>query len=285
MTSLAQVAKLPELESLRLMSVPGRNRARALAHLARLRYLIDLRFGAWSNPCAGFEKRDLEFLQALPNLNVLALWGCDADLEPLQAAVGLRDLRLTGAVMTRARMAALGKLAALEILDLGRCSGIDSRGTASLAGMRSLRQLGMSSTEPDIALLEAVGDLGNLELLDLRAGRLLDAGIDDDGLARLGGLVHLTHLDLMGNRRITDAGARTLARFRRLTWLNLAGCHLTDAGLEHLHGLTDLRFLELGVSEVSDRALASLRDSLEDGDAELRRTTIKEYDGPMNRRS
>jgi len=283
MTGLANLAKLSELESLRVLSVARRNRARALGHLARIPALTDLRFGSWSRPCAGFEKDDLEFLQGLPRLTVLALWGCDAALDPLRTVAALRDLRLTGAVLTPARLGALGKLASLEILDLGRCAGLDDRGAVRLTELRGLRQLGLSSTEPGPAVLEAIGDLSELELLDLRAGRLLDAGVDDDGLARLGGLTNLTHLDLWGNRRITDAGARTLGRLRRLTWLNLSGCHISDVGLAHLHALTGLRFLELGVSTVSDRAIDELRRSLADGDPEIRRTTLREYGDRLDR--
>ncbi len=76
-------------------------------------------------------------------------------------------------------------------------------------------------------------------LADLRALRELDLrkGANDAELAQLPDLPHLEELSLS----------------------SAAGAHITDAGLAHLAGLTNLRRLWVGNSRVTDRGLVPLR--------------------------
>lgn len=282
MTVLTRLARLPRLESLSLLGISRRNRGRALEQLGNLPRLRELRLGGNSTRPV-FVEHDLQFVPSLPRLRALGVWACDASLAPLAEAPRLEELHLNHAWLPPARSRALGRLDRLRTLNLDLCQGLDRRGLQHLAHMDGLRQLGLGSSNLSSSGLEVVGGMVGLQALDLRAFRLTDQGIDDHGLARLRGLERLERLDLWGNRRITDEGARALGSLRGLTWLNLDGSTITDAGLAHLHSQTNLRFLNLGVSEVTDQALDRLRRALTFEDAEILHTTPQEHADYLDR--
>ena len=58
---------------------------------------------------------------------------------------------------------------------------------------------------------------------------------------------------------MTDAGLQHLAGLTRLEWLELSQTQVTDAGLQHLAGLTGLRRLDLSQTQVTDAGVAALR--------------------------
>ena len=58
---------------------------------------------------------------------------------------------------------------------------------------------------------------------------------------------------------MTDAGLEHLKGLTQLHRLNLWHTEVTDAGLEHLKGLTQLRTLELGQTNVTDAGLERLK--------------------------
>jgi internalin A len=47
-----------------------------------------------------------------------------------------------------------------------------------------------------------------------------------------------------------------------LRWLDLSSTQVTDAGLVHLHGLTRLQDLNLGRTQVTDAGVAELKKAL-----------------------
>ncbi len=57
---------------------------------------------------------------------------------------------------------------------------------------------------------------------------------------------------------VTDAGLGHIAGLTNLEWLDLNSTHVTDAGLAHLAGLTNLEALGLGNTQVTDAGLAHL---------------------------
>jgi hypothetical protein len=61
---------------------------------------------------------------------------------------------------------------------------------------------------------------------------------------------------------VTDAGLAHLKGWTNLTYLHLAGTRVSDAGLRHLRGLTQLQELYLTATEVTDRGVADLRKAL-----------------------
>ncbi|NMC53096.1 MAG: hypothetical protein GYA48_05625 [Chloroflexi bacterium] len=70
----------------------------------------------------------------------------------------------------------------------------------------------------------------------------------------------ITHLNLSENRKVTDASLPALARLKRLTWLNLSSCMITNRGLPSLTGLSRVTHLNLSYcNKLSDTGLKDLR--------------------------
>jgi len=63
----------------------------------------------------------------------------------------------------------------------------------------------------------------------------------------------------LGGRQVTDAGLEHLKGLTELQVLNLYVTSITDAGLEHLKGLTNLRSLDLYDTNVTDAGLEHLK--------------------------
>jgi hypothetical protein len=61
---------------------------------------------------------------------------------------------------------------------------------------------------------------------------------------------------------LTDDGLAHLSGLTDLAELNLSDTPITDAGLAHLAGLKNLKYLEIRNTAVSDRAVARLRHAL-----------------------
>ena len=79
--------------------------------------------------------------------------------------------------------------------------------------------------------------------------------------------MHLKGLQLTGlgipNDAKTDLGLKHyLAALETHTALNLVGWRITDAGLVHLKGLTDLQKLNLGGTEITAAGIADLQKAL-----------------------
>jgi Leucine-rich repeat (LRR) protein len=104
-----------------------------------------------------------------------------------------------------------------------------------------------------------------LQLDRVRAGasdriEVESSSIGDADLALLGDLAGTRHLKLK-RADISDAGLAHLAGLTQLETLVLQGePRVSDAGLAHLSGLSQLRTLNLGRSEVTDEGLAAIRD-------------------------
>lgn len=88
--------------------------------------------------------------------------------------------------------------------------------------------------------------------------QLLGDRVGDEQLALLAPLrEHLTWLNLAGTK-VTDAGLATFKDFPRLTMLHLERTGIGDAGLPHLAGLQHLEYLNLYATRVTDAGLAHL---------------------------
>jgi len=61
---------------------------------------------------------------------------------------------------------------------------------------------------------------------------------------------------------VTDAGLVHLKGLTDLEWLALDGRQVTDAGLDHLKGLTNLEHLRLYGTKVTEKGAASLQHVL-----------------------
>jgi hypothetical protein len=75
--------------------------------------------------------------------------------------------------------------------------------------------------------------------------------------SQLTGLASLTLLELAGTH-VSDAGLAHLNRLTSLVFLSLNGTQVSDAGLAQLKGLSNLSYLCLDKTQVSDAGLAQL---------------------------
>jgi hypothetical protein len=141
-------------------------------------------------------------------------------------------------------------------------------------------------------------------LLDLRPVQSLNLAecnhITDKGLAILGGLQHLTELDLtrlmryrsnaigstpvpltdtclvhlqslprlqklsLSGDRITDRGLAQIAQMKSLVELDLVAAEVTDAGLTHLQGMKHLKSINLAATRVTAAGVAKLQEARPD---------------------
>jgi Leucine-rich repeat (LRR) protein len=126
---------------------------------------------------------------------------------------------------------------------------------AHLTGSRNLKDLNLQSTQIGDAGLKSLTQIVNLERLNL-----VDTKNTDASLEQIGALPRLAKL--RPGERITDSGLRHLAGSSQLRMLDLSCTAVTDAGLEHLKGLTGLERLDLDMAKVTDAGVASLNRAL-----------------------
>ena len=122
------------------------------------------------------------------------------------------------------------------------------------------------SNDERISILE---NLRNLRELDVSY-----CFVTDGDLANVEALTSLRALRLAYNLHITDAGLLHLKGLSNLTRLDLANTKITDAGLVHLNGLTRLVELNLMSTDVTDAGLAHLKGFTKLAIVDLRVTRV-----------
>ncbi|MCA9078748.1 MAG: hypothetical protein KDA93_27235 [Planctomycetaceae bacterium] len=120
--------------------------------------------------------------------------------------------------------------------------------------LKSLQLWGV--TDADVHKLRGLTNLEDLSLYE--------SPITDEACESLSELTGLQRLTLTG-AKLTDAGCEFLGRMDHLQYLSLGDFYadsttieITDAGLSHLVGLTQLRGLDLVAPRVTDEGLKSL---------------------------
>lgn len=197
-----------------------------LKHLAHLTGLREIDLGG-----ATIHGTGLKHLAGLKLLKCLWLNETQVGDNELACLVGLPSLRGLGLSQTPtndAGMVHVGKMTALELLDLS--AGVGDEGLGCLRTLVNLRWL----------------SAGN-------------SGVTDKGLAHLEGMTRLEYLDL-DNAQITDAGLLHLKSMAELKHLRLYGTGITEKGFAHLEDLEKLETIDVlfGVGDVGLAALAKL---------------------------
>jgi len=123
------------------------------------------------------------------------------------------------------------------------------------------------------AVLEIGGHVGyEYGFLGVNLGKpfyVMGRNWGDAELEKLKELTTLTHLDVDGCREVTDAGMEHLQGMNNLKWLNISHTKVTEAGLKHLKSMTNLQTLFIcclyqadGRKKVSDEAVRELQEAL-----------------------
>jgi hypothetical protein len=175
---------------------------------------------------------------------------------------GLRDLvgedlskdvigvSLRGTQVTDADLVHLRKMPHLKELWLDGTQVTDA-GLEHVRELTELTSLGLAGTKVTDAGLACIRRLTQLQFLDLT-----DTQVADGGIAHLQRLVNLLHLR-MDNTPVTGAGLKAL-RETEVPCLSLSNSKVSDAGLEGIRGLPQLKTLDLRHTQITDAALAQI---------------------------
>jgi len=172
----------------------------------------------------------------------------DAGLRHLPKLKSLEELQLYGEGITDEGMSHVAKLTNLKTLYLQNCP-VTNAGLAKLATLKSLKVLHL----PPKVTISGLAQLNALpNLIDLEA----HGGIVQDysGL-NIAGLTKLRWLAFWSGPPLRDQDLACLANLKRLEWLSIDGS-ITDAGMAHLAGLTNLEQLFMGGSNLTDKGLS-----------------------------
>jgi internalin A len=169
---------------------------------------------------------------------------------------------------TKAGDAGLKELAAfkhLRALNLAG-TGVTERGLKELAPLKHLHELHLSQNQVTDQALQSLHQAGLLHALSLATTL--------DGAKRPEGPQQVTHLKLSVTR-VTDAAVEHLGSLKNLRWLDLSLCdQVGDPGLKHLAALPTLKGLNLNATAVSDAGLKHLASVKTLEHVQLRKTRV-----------
>ncbi len=283
---LAHVAKLSQLRGLYLLK--NRVTNAGLKHLANLHVLEELALGGGSVTSDG-----LAHLAQLPCLRYLFLQSdrfTNSGFAHLKNVPSLRILNFGHLRQTTdAGLAHLADLTGVQDLSFHWSERITNKGIEYLTKLPHLRSLDIANAKVDHAGLAYLKDIKTLESLDLPS-----EGISDEGLAYLSQLPNLRELEIsrvhltdpskdrgyytdkgvrmlaactlledlsIGSIGVTDASMETVAGLGNLRRLHLFGCtSITDEGLKKLTPLTNLEYLSISGADISISGLSSLNE-------------------------
>ncbi len=199
---------------------------------------------------------DLAWLQRFPRLETLAIHGRLVghkmrDLAGLTnlTSVTVEKLPSTGDL---GELRHLPKLRSLTIkLHTATGGGLDR--LPLLVNLRVVR----FSVQPSAEAIRSVGQCSNLEIVLLRSGVT-----DDDHLRFLAGMTKLHAIHAHGGNPIGIAGLSHLARITSLTRLDIFLTSATDDEIQVLASLSNLTFLDLHGSNVTQAGIDRLKAAM-----------------------
>jgi hypothetical protein len=220
-----------------------------------------------------FTPAGLEMLRRLPRLEVFGIDGAqcgDEAMFQIAAIPRLRQLQAQGAVAGDAGWRELSRSPTLEYIWGRECPNFGSRAFAALAGLPTLRGMGISCKFVDDSALALLPRFPQLR-------EFVSIGVDDAGFRHVGdcedleslycmycretGDVATSHISRLqklrtyyaGMTRITDRSLAILGRMEAFEKLEFWQCAaITDHGVAHLATLPRLRRIDIhGSPEVS----------------------------------
>jgi len=185
----------------------------------------------------------------------------------------LRDLELHGETAIDSGLACIQGLTRLKDLRIDWCAdGVTNAGVAYLERLKNLKTLVLQDTRMTDQGVAHLGKLSRLEILMIDRNRITDAG-----LAKLRPLKGLKLLYVGGAREeedqdgsietlrsdeITDAGLVHLKGLTNLMVLGIERTGVTDQGMRHLEGLRKLKQLYIGGTRITDAGARALQRAI-----------------------
>lgn len=196
-------------------------------------------------------------------VDLRASWATDSDMPLLAQMKGLKRLDLSLTRISDRGLRALKTAPAIEELNLYFAELITDEGAATVKGWKQLRRLNLRGTKITDATLEFLSGVPALEWLDIGWVQVTDTGLD-----HLAALTNLRHL-AMGGNKLTDTSLQFLRQMPQIEYLDVGGMQrtdsglwslqLTDAGMQAIGAVTELRELRLAGTAVNGRGLESLK--------------------------
>ena len=195
-------------------------------------------------------------------IDLRASWVSDADMPRLARMPDLRRLDLSLTRLSDQGLRALKSAPAIEELNLYFAEQITDEGASVVRNWKHLKKLNLHGTKITDSTLEVLAGVPTLEWLDIGS-----AQITDTGLEHLSALTNLKWL-AMGGNKLTDASLQFLRQMPQLEYLDIGGQQrtdsglwsltLTDAGMQSIAAVTELRELRMEGRGVTSRGLESL---------------------------
>lgn len=238
MSYLAKCTSLEALDSPRVIDDSG------LARLAKLPNLKHL--DVWTGSNTAITDAGLMHIASMRNLESLQVGGgngiTDTGLIALSSLRNLESLHILSdsTAITGAGVAGLASLQKLKVLTLtlNRKAGVPLSVLTRLNALTALTSLKTYGFQQDDSTLD-LSPMKQLEFVMMG----IEGGFRDADLACFSGMPKLRWLQ--GIQGITDAGVAHLAGLTQLDRLNIGGEGVTDAAFEHLQGLRALDTLSV----------------------------------------
>jgi Leucine-rich repeat (LRR) protein len=196
-------------------------------------------------------------------VDLRASWVTDSDMAKYARMQDLRRLDLSHTRISDRGLRALKTAPAIEELNLYFAEKITDEGASVVKNWKRLKKLNLRGTKITDSTLEFLAGVPTLEWLDVGW-----AEITDTGLEHLTALTNLKWLTFGGNK-LTDTALGFLRQMPQLEYLDIGGQQRTDsglwslllseAGMQSIATVTELRELRLEGRNVSGRGLELLK--------------------------
>jgi len=250
---LNHLNKMTKLKKLSLHMSPVSNETEVLKSLKKFQFLEYL----YLKPATDKGIAHVAQLTELRSLDIGGNKLTDAGLSQLAKIKSLEELDLQGEHITDAGMGHIGELTNLKSLRFGEAMMITDQGMAKLAALQSLESIDFELENATIAGLNHLNQMPRFTEIRIAVGS------HGDAILNLSGLNQLKKLELR-DFPVRDQDLACLAQLPRLEKLTIGG-PISDAGLFHLGGLTNLHWLGIGADDdyaphITDAGLSYLRN-------------------------
>jgi Leucine-rich repeat (LRR) protein len=196
-------------------------------------------------------------------IDLRSSWITDSDMPALASLPDLKRLDLSLTRISDRGLRALKTAPAIEDLNLYFAEQVGDEGAAILRNWKRLKRLNLRGAKITDSTLEVLAGIATIEWLDIGWAQVTDTGLDH--LSSLANLRSLT----MGGNKLTDNALQFLRQMPQIEYLDIGGTQrtdsglwtllLTDAGVQAIATVTELRELRLAGTNITGRGIATLK--------------------------